>query len=106
MTGTFDDWSKSEKLVKTGDIFQKDVTLSSADEKIYYKVRTRLQDLAALRLLWADSGHKFTWRWRSGRNTYICFGQSCSSLWNVGRLHLRTQLGLARKSPRMRPRPC
>jgi hypothetical protein len=40
VTGTFDDWSKSEKLEKVGDIFVKDVTLSSADEKIYYKVRT------------------------------------------------------------------
>jgi hypothetical protein len=32
-------WSKSEKLEKVGDIFVKDVTLSSAAEKIYYKVR-------------------------------------------------------------------
>lgn len=38
VTGTFDDWKKSEKLEKVGDIFKKDVTLSSADEKIYYKV--------------------------------------------------------------------
>lgn len=37
MTGTFDNWSKSEKLIKTGDVFEKDVTLSSASEKIYYK---------------------------------------------------------------------
>ncbi|CAG8976311.1 hypothetical protein HYALB_00005717 [Hymenoscyphus albidus] len=37
VTGTFDDWSKSEKLARTGDIFQKDVKLKSADEKIYYK---------------------------------------------------------------------
>jgi len=37
VTGTFDNWSKSEKLVKTGDIFIKDVTLPSANEKIYYK---------------------------------------------------------------------
>ncbi|KAG0652116.1 5 -AMP-activated kinase subunit beta [Hyphodiscus hymeniophilus] len=37
VTGTFDDWSKSEKLEKVGDIFVKDVTLSSAAEKIYYK---------------------------------------------------------------------
>ncbi|KAH7356556.1 hypothetical protein BKA65DRAFT_381309, partial [Rhexocercosporidium sp. MPI-PUGE-AT-0058] len=37
VTGTFDDWSKSEKLVKTGDSFSKDVTLNSAAEKIYYK---------------------------------------------------------------------
>ena len=38
MTGTFDSWSKSERLEKVGDLFIKDVTLSSADEKIYYKV--------------------------------------------------------------------
>jgi len=37
VTGTFDDWSKSEKLVKNGDSFSKDVTLNSAAEKIYYK---------------------------------------------------------------------
>jgi hypothetical protein len=41
VTGTFDDWSKSEKLVKTGDVFMKDVTLPRADEKFYYKVRGR-----------------------------------------------------------------
>ena len=39
VTGTFDGWSKSEKLTQHGDIFSKDVTLPSADEKIYYKVR-------------------------------------------------------------------
>jgi hypothetical protein len=38
VTGTFDNWSKSEKLVKTGDVFEKDVTLSNVGEKIYYKV--------------------------------------------------------------------
>ncbi|KAF4620158.1 hypothetical protein G7Y89_g14664 [Cudoniella acicularis] len=37
VTGTFDNWSKSEKLIKTGDVFEKNVTLPSADEKIYYK---------------------------------------------------------------------
>ncbi|RQM05549.1 hypothetical protein DH86_00001596 [Scytalidium sp. 3C] len=37
VTGTFDNWSKSEKLVKEGDIFQKSVDLPNADEKIYYK---------------------------------------------------------------------
>jgi hypothetical protein len=41
VTGTFDDWSKSEKLEKKGDTFIKDVILKSADEKIYYKVRER-----------------------------------------------------------------
>jgi hypothetical protein len=38
VTGTFDNWSKSEKLERVGDGFSKDVTLSNADEKIYYKV--------------------------------------------------------------------
>ncbi|KUJ15694.1 uncharacterized protein LY89DRAFT_685647 [Mollisia scopiformis] len=37
VTGTFDNWEKTEKLVKTGDTFEKDVTLPSAAEKIYYK---------------------------------------------------------------------
>ncbi|KAH8820993.1 hypothetical protein F5884DRAFT_658374 [Xylogone sp. PMI_703] len=37
VTGTFDNWSKSEKLVKNGDIFEKTVDLPKADEKIYYK---------------------------------------------------------------------
>ena len=39
VTGTFDNWSKSEKLEKVEDIFQKDVTLSDTSKKIYYKVR-------------------------------------------------------------------
>lgn len=42
VTGTFDNWSKSEKLIKTGDHFAKDVTLPDASEKIYYKVRQKL----------------------------------------------------------------
>lgn len=42
VTGTFDNWSKSEKLVKDGDIFQKTVELEDASSKIYYKVRERL----------------------------------------------------------------
>lgn len=39
MTGTFDNWQKTEKLEKTGDVFAKEVTLPSAADKIYYKVR-------------------------------------------------------------------
>jgi hypothetical protein len=38
VTGTFDNWSKSEQLEKVGNIFEKNVTLSDASEKIYYKV--------------------------------------------------------------------
>lgn len=38
MTGTFDNWEKTEKLNKLGDHFEKNVTLRSADERYYYKV--------------------------------------------------------------------
>jgi len=37
VTGTFDDWSKSEQLNKVGDIWEKEVTLKEADKKILYK---------------------------------------------------------------------
>ena len=40
VTGTFDDWRKTEKLERVGDVFEKEVALPSADEKYYYKVRT------------------------------------------------------------------
>jgi Glycogen recognition site of AMP-activated protein kinase len=38
VTGTFDDWSKSVKLDKKGDIFEKTVELP-LDKKVLYKVR-------------------------------------------------------------------
>lgn len=38
MTGTFDNWSKSEKMDKVGDVFEKAVDLPDTSEKIYYKV--------------------------------------------------------------------
>ncbi|KAH7149713.1 hypothetical protein B0J13DRAFT_584156 [Dactylonectria estremocensis] len=37
VTGTFDGWTKSVKLQKDGDVFQKSVELKDASEKIYYK---------------------------------------------------------------------
>jgi hypothetical protein len=37
VTGTFDDWGKTVKLDRVGDIFAKEVTLP-AGEKIQYKV--------------------------------------------------------------------
>ncbi|KYG44004.1 carbohydrate-binding module family 48 protein [Acidomyces richmondensis BFW] len=37
VTGTFDNWSKSIKLDKSGDVFKKTVTLPKTDEKILYK---------------------------------------------------------------------
>ncbi|KAJ5561549.1 Immunoglobulin E-set [Penicillium sp. DV-2018c] len=36
VTGTFDDWGKTVKLDRVGDIFMKEVTLSSS-EKVHYK---------------------------------------------------------------------
>lgn len=40
MTGTFDNWSKSEKMEKVGGVFEKAVELPDTSEKIYYKVGT------------------------------------------------------------------
>ncbi|KIV96175.1 hypothetical protein, variant [Exophiala mesophila] len=37
VTGTFDDWSKSEQLLKVGEIWEKDVQLADAEKKILYK---------------------------------------------------------------------
>ncbi|EXJ73576.1 uncharacterized protein A1O5_03337 [Cladophialophora psammophila CBS 110553] len=37
VTGTFDDWGKSVKLDKVGDIWEKEVDLPEADKKIFYK---------------------------------------------------------------------
>ncbi|KAI1762155.1 carbohydrate-binding module family 48 protein [Hypoxylon sp. FL1150] len=37
VTGTFDEWKKTEKLEKVGGHFEKAVTLKDASEKIYYK---------------------------------------------------------------------
>lgn len=37
VTGTFDNWEKTEQLEKKGDIFEKKVKLPVATEKIYYK---------------------------------------------------------------------
>ncbi|KAL7786253.1 carbohydrate-binding module family 48 protein [Trichoderma ceciliae] len=37
VTGTFDNWTKSEQLAKEGDVFQKRVTLKDASQKIYFK---------------------------------------------------------------------
>ncbi|KAK3331943.1 hypothetical protein B0T19DRAFT_397762 [Cercophora scortea] len=37
VTGTFDNWSKSEQLVQNGDVFEKTVTLPEDSDKVYYK---------------------------------------------------------------------
>ena len=38
VTGTFDNWTKSVRLDKEGDVFQKTVDLADTSSKIYYKV--------------------------------------------------------------------
>jgi hypothetical protein len=38
VTGTFDDWGKTQQLHKVGDVFEKTVDLDGKD-KILYKVR-------------------------------------------------------------------
>ena len=42
VTGTFDDWGKTVKLDKNGDIFEKLVSLPKTSEKIFYKVSCSL----------------------------------------------------------------
>jgi Glycogen recognition site of AMP-activated protein kinase len=39
VTGTFDDWGKTEKLHKVGGTFEKEVHLPDASVKVLYKVR-------------------------------------------------------------------
>ena len=39
VTGTFDDWGKTVKLDKKGDIHEKLVELPRVEDKIHYKVR-------------------------------------------------------------------
>jgi hypothetical protein len=38
VTGTFDDWGKTEKLHKVGGTFEKEVHLPDASVKVLYKV--------------------------------------------------------------------
>ncbi|KAH1295093.1 hypothetical protein KXV70_002921 [Aspergillus fumigatus] len=37
VTGSFDDWGKTVKLDRSGDVFTKEVQLPSADDKVHYK---------------------------------------------------------------------
>lgn len=39
MTGTFDDWGKTIRLDRKGDVFEKEVPLPATEEKLHYKVR-------------------------------------------------------------------
>lgn len=41
VTGTFDDWGKTVRLDRKGDVFEKEVPLPAAEEKLHYKVRDR-----------------------------------------------------------------
>lgn len=43
VTGSFDDWGKTVKLDRSGDVFTKEVQLPSADDKVHYKVGSALR---------------------------------------------------------------
>jgi hypothetical protein len=53
VTGTFDDWGKTVKLDRVGDIFAKEVSLP-AQQKIQYKVGARIFLCVSL-WLWSPS---------------------------------------------------
>jgi hypothetical protein len=46
VTGSFDDWGKTVKLDRNGDVFTKEVQLPSADEKVHYKVGSDLRSFS------------------------------------------------------------
>jgi hypothetical protein len=46
VTGSFDDWGKTVKLDRKGDVFTKEVQLPSADEKVHYKVSSDLRSFS------------------------------------------------------------
>lgn len=48
VTGTFDDWGKTIRLEKKGDVFEKEVPLSPTEEKLHYKVREALLERVLL----------------------------------------------------------
>jgi hypothetical protein len=52
VTGTFDNWSKREKLEKIGDSFEKEVKLLDTGEQIFYKVGVELVNFATIPLLY------------------------------------------------------
>jgi len=64
VTGDFDAWTKSEKLNQNGNVFEKNVTLPSAAEKIYYKVR-EVESSASMRqrskVLYQQSKPRVPW---------------------------------------------
>lgn len=46
VTGTFDDWGKTVRLDRNGEVFEKEVELPATEEKIQYKVRTFFRSLS------------------------------------------------------------
>lgn len=51
VTGTFDNWTKSERLERVGQVFQKTVTLPDDSDKIYYKVSDAFRFVSPLEFL-------------------------------------------------------
>jgi hypothetical protein len=58
VTGTFDDWAKTNLLEKKGTLHEKTVELPVATEKIYYKVGFFHCILAISPALCAPSSHR------------------------------------------------
>jgi hypothetical protein len=81
VTGTFDNWSKSEKLIQTGDVFEKNVTLPSAAETIYYKVRGVTMNCYKL-------FQRVELRHQVGREGLEIPSRENASLWNATGLYL------------------
>jgi hypothetical protein len=95
VTGTFDHWSKSEKLIQTGDVFEKNVTLPSATEKIYYKVRRvtmqtspRSSNCAANNSTGGAPVFCYAAKWVGSVSKDLLARSENASLWNVTGLYL------------------
>lgn len=74
MTGTFDNWTKTEKLERVGQIFQKLVRLPESSDKIYYKVGDIVSFcLTALKFL-LESVYSTHWQQTQTKQ--------CSCLWS------------------------
>jgi hypothetical protein len=61
VTGTFDNWTKTEQLEKVGQIFQKTVTLPESSDKIYYKVGDIVSFCLSHRVWVSPGACVFTW---------------------------------------------
>lgn len=87
VTGTFDNWSKSEKLEKVGDGFQKTVTLPVTTENIFYKVCSRLLLIHPFHFLGCLDQRTSAWSATQQRGT-TGHGPRCGSLQTLELTHV------------------